>query len=91
MPVHFGGVDIVINNAGIQHVAPVEQFPVDKMNDIRHQSLQRLPHHLSTGTAHRGHVLDAGVIDHDIDAAEGAFGIARIIAFDPPDVAGRRR
>jgi 3-hydroxybutyrate dehydrogenase len=30
----FGGVDIVINNAGIQHVAPVEQFPVDKWNDI---------------------------------------------------------
>lgn len=30
----FGGVDIVINNAGIQHVAPVEQFPVDKWNDV---------------------------------------------------------
>ncbi len=30
----FGGVDIVINNAGIRHVAPVEQFPVDKWNDI---------------------------------------------------------
>ncbi len=24
----------MINNAGIQHVAPVEQFPVDKWNDI---------------------------------------------------------
>ncbi len=34
MPSTFGGVDIVINNAGIQHVAPVEQFPVDKWNDI---------------------------------------------------------
>ena len=30
----FGGVDIVINNAGIQHVAPVEQFAVEKWNDI---------------------------------------------------------
>ena len=31
---HFGGVDILINNAGIQHVAPVDAFPVDKWNDI---------------------------------------------------------
>lgn len=30
----FGQVDILINNAGIQHVAPIEQFPVDKWNDI---------------------------------------------------------
>ena len=26
----FGCVDLLINNAGIQHVAPVEEFPVDK-------------------------------------------------------------
>ncbi len=30
----FGGVDIVINNAGVQHVAPVDEFPVDKWNLI---------------------------------------------------------
>ncbi|MFL4367139.1 3-hydroxybutyrate dehydrogenase [Enterobacter asburiae] len=30
----FGGVDILINNAGIQHVAPVDAFPVEKWNDI---------------------------------------------------------
>lgn len=30
----FGGVDIVINNAGIQHVAPMEHFTVEKWNDI---------------------------------------------------------
>ncbi len=30
----FGGVDILINNAGMQHVAPVEDFPVDKWNLI---------------------------------------------------------
>ena len=35
---------------------------------------------------HRGHVLDAGVIDHDIDAAEGAFGIVHH-RLDLPDVA----
>ena len=30
----FGGVDILINNAGIQHVCPVEEFPTDKWNAI---------------------------------------------------------
>src|SRR4051812_2625978 len=26
----FGSVDLLVNNAGIQHVAPVDEFPVDK-------------------------------------------------------------
>ena len=30
----FGGVDILINNAGVQHVAPVEEFPVAKWDLI---------------------------------------------------------
>ena len=30
----FGAIDILINNAGIQHVAPVEQFPPDRWNAI---------------------------------------------------------
>ena len=30
----FGGVDILINNAGMQHVAPIEEFPVDKWDAI---------------------------------------------------------
>jgi 3-hydroxybutyrate dehydrogenase len=30
----FGAVDLLINNAGIQHVAPVEQFPTTKWNAI---------------------------------------------------------
>lgn len=29
-----GRIDILINNAGIQHVAPIESFPTDKWNDI---------------------------------------------------------
>ena len=31
---HFGGVDILINNAGIQHVAPIDEFPVEKWEAI---------------------------------------------------------
>ena len=30
----FGGVDIVINNAGMQHVSPIEDFAVDKWDLI---------------------------------------------------------
>ncbi|MCC6921092.1 MAG: 3-hydroxybutyrate dehydrogenase [Alphaproteobacteria bacterium] len=30
----FGGPDIVINNAGIQFVSPIEEFPVEKWDDI---------------------------------------------------------
>jgi len=30
----FGSLDILINNAGIQHVAPIEEFPIDKWDQI---------------------------------------------------------
>ncbi len=30
----FGAVDVLINNAGIQHVAPIEEFPIDKWDTI---------------------------------------------------------
>ena len=30
----FGGIDILINNAGMQHVAPIEEFPIDKWDLI---------------------------------------------------------
>ncbi|MGI9387898.1 MAG: 3-hydroxybutyrate dehydrogenase, partial [Methyloligellaceae bacterium] len=30
----FGSVDVIVNNAGIQHVAPIEDFPIGKWNAI---------------------------------------------------------
>jgi len=30
----FGSVDVLVNNAGIQHVAPVEEFPVEQWDQI---------------------------------------------------------
>lgn len=30
----FGCIDVLVNNAGIQHVAPIDEFPVDQFNDI---------------------------------------------------------
>ena len=30
----FGRVDIVVNNAGIQHTAPIEEFPIDRWDAV---------------------------------------------------------
>lgn len=40
----FGGVDILINNAGTQHVAPVEAFPLDKWSLILKLNLESAFH-----------------------------------------------
>lgn len=30
----FGGIGILVNNAGLQHVAPIEEFPVERWNRL---------------------------------------------------------
>src|SRR6185437_10937434 len=30
----FGSVDLLVNNAGIQFVSPIEEFPIEKWNQI---------------------------------------------------------
>jgi 3-hydroxybutyrate dehydrogenase len=48
----FGGIDILINNAGMQHVAPVDQFPTDRwdliialnLSAVFHTTRLALPH-----------------------------------------------
>jgi 3-hydroxybutyrate dehydrogenase len=30
----FGGIDVLVNNAGVQHVAPIEEFPIDQWDRI---------------------------------------------------------
>lgn len=32
--VEFGSIDVLINNAGIQHVAPIDEFPLEKWDAI---------------------------------------------------------
>ena len=44
----FGSVDVLVNNAGIQHVAPVEQFPVDKWDQILAVNLSSAFHAIRT-------------------------------------------
>lgn len=40
----FGGIDVLVNNAGIQKVSPVEDFPIDKWNDIQAINLSSVFH-----------------------------------------------
>ena len=42
----FGGIDIVVNNAGIQHVAAVEDFPAEKWQAVLDVNLSA-PFHIS--------------------------------------------
>ncbi|EAB6718027.1 3-hydroxybutyrate dehydrogenase [Salmonella enterica subsp. enterica serovar Virchow] len=48
----FGSVDIVVNNAGIQHVAPVEDFPEDKWNAIIAINLSSAFHIIAAAIPH---------------------------------------
>jgi 3-hydroxybutyrate dehydrogenase len=40
----IGVIDIVVNNAGVQHVSPIEDFPVDKWNLIINLNLNSAFH-----------------------------------------------
>jgi 3-hydroxybutyrate dehydrogenase len=40
----LGPVDIIVNNAGVQHVSPIEDFPVDKWNLIINLNLNAAFH-----------------------------------------------
>ncbi|HEX8446323.1 MAG TPA: 3-hydroxybutyrate dehydrogenase [Sphingomonas sp.] len=47
-----GGCDIVVNNAGIQHVAPIEDFPVDKFDAIIAINLSSAWHMMRAAVPH---------------------------------------
>jgi 3-hydroxybutyrate dehydrogenase len=44
----FGTVDVLVNNAGIQHVAPVEEFPVEKWDQVLAINLSSAFHAIRT-------------------------------------------
>ena len=47
----LGGVDVLVNNAGIQHVAPVEKFPVEKWDAVIAINLSAAFHAIRAGAA----------------------------------------
>jgi len=48
----LGGPDIVINNAGIQHVAPVDEFPLEKWDAIIAINLSSVFHMMHAAVPH---------------------------------------
>ncbi|GAB4576265.1 MAG: 3-hydroxybutyrate dehydrogenase [Rhodothalassiaceae bacterium] len=48
----FGSVDIVVNNAGIQHVAPIEDFPPEKWDAILAINLSSAFHVIRAAVPH---------------------------------------
>ena len=48
----FGGLDILINNAGIQHVAPVADFPIEKWDDVLAINLSAVFHASAAAVVH---------------------------------------
>lgn len=48
----FGSVDIIVNNAGIQHVAKIEEFPIDKWDAILAINLSSAFHMIRAAVPH---------------------------------------
>lgn len=48
----LGSVDIIVNNAGIQHVAPIEEFPVEKYDAILAINLSSAWHMIRAAVPH---------------------------------------
>ena len=92
----FGSVDIVVNNAGIQHTAPVEEFPIDKWDAIQaimlgsafHAIRRAVPHMqragwgriINTASAH-GLVASVNKAAY-VSAKHGLVGLTKVVALE---------
>src|SRR6185437_2663361 len=93
---HFGAIDILINNAGIQHVAPVEQFPVDRWNSILAINLSAAFHTIRVALPgmqrrNRGRILNIASVHglvasvHKgayVAAKHGIVGLTKVVALE---------
>ena len=92
----LGGVDVLVNNAGIQHVAPVHEFPEDKwdaiiainMSSAFHASKAALPH---MRTKKWGRIINIASIhaliaspfkSAYVAAKHGVLGLSKTIALE---------
>jgi len=92
----FGGCDIVVNNAGIQHVAAIDEFPTEKWNAILsimlssafHTSAAALPVMREAGWGRivniaSAHGLTASPFKSAYVAAKhGVVGLSKVIALE---------
>jgi 3-hydroxybutyrate dehydrogenase len=92
----LGGVDILINNAGIQYVSPIEDFPVDRWNAIIAINLSSAFHTIraalpcmkarkwgrliNTASAH-GLVASVNKVGY-VTAKHGIVGLTKVVALE---------
>lgn len=92
----FGGIDMLINNAGMQHVAPVEEFPLDKwdliialnLNSAFHTARLAIPYMkaqkwgriIQTASAHS--MTASPFKSAYVTAKHGLFGLTKTLALE---------
>jgi 3-hydroxybutyrate dehydrogenase len=92
-------VDVLVNNAGLQHVAPLEEFPIDKWNflvQVMLVGVARLTRALLPGMRERsfGRIVNIGSI-HSLVASpyksayvaakHGLVGFSKVVALETAD------
>ena len=92
----FGSVDIVVNNAGIQFVSPVEEFPIEKwdaviatnMSSVFYATRKALPLMRAKGwgriiniSSVHGVVASANKIAY-VGAKHGVIGMTKVVALE---------
>ena len=97
----FGAVDIMVNNAGIQHVAPIEEFPEEKWEAILAINLSSAFHSTQARAADDAAPGWGGVINvasaHAlvgspykaayVSAKHGMLGLTKVTALETPRTA----
>lgn len=95
----FGRIDILINNAGIQHVAPVEQFPIERWDAILAVNLSAAFHTIRAvlpGMQQRGQgrIINIASVQglvasiHKaayVAAKHGIIGLTKVVALENAD------
>jgi len=99
---HFGSVDVLVNNAGIQHIAPIESFPMDRWDAVLALNLSApfhtiravLPYMRSCGwgriiniASTHGLVASPGKAAY-VAAKHGLVGLTKVVALETAALSG---